>query len=336
MGRLFYVATFAAGVLGAILPAGAQNAKWEDVVTAAKKEGSVTFYSASVGSPDNLAVTKAFEAKYGIKVQRLEARAPELRERLRTELSTSQPSADVVYVSTTQLDDAKGKGEIVPFGELPLSSKLRAPFKSDGTVLPITVITYGLGVNTQLIPENDRPKSWKELVDPKWKGKILMDDPSRPGAGNTFFNVALENLGQSFLESMSANDITLTRDNHQGGQRVARGEYAMFFPMSMGDGLELEGLPIKTYFPEEGGTYITFGLAQVKNAGHPNAALLLMNYFLEDESAQPFFANGRAVSFDAHPAGLDAERSALVEGELWGTHNVSGDKVDLAKTIFKQ
>lgn len=326
-----------AAALGAPWPqrAAAQGATWDAVVQAAKKEGKVVVYSGSIGLPDNVAVMKSFEAKYGIKLELLEARNAELRERMRTEVSLGRPSADVAYNSVSTLEDQKREGMLQPFGALPLSGRLLPAFKADDTVMPVMVLTYGLLVNTQLVPDAVAPKRWKDLLDPRWQGKILMDDPRAPGGGSVFFTVALNTLGKPFLEQLAAQKPVMSRENRQAGMRVARGEFPIYLPLSMADGLKLQGLPVRAYFPEEGAPYVLFGLGMVKGAAHPNAARLLINHFLEAESARPFHQNGRAVTFKSDTAGVDPKHLPLINAKLLGTQSRSGEHIDTAKALFQ-
>ena len=321
---------------GAAAPAAAApQSDWDAVVAAAKQEGKVVVYSGSVGVPDNVAVMKDFEKKYGIKVELLESRAAELRERLRTELSLNRPSADVIYNSVSMLNDNEREGMLQPFGPLPLENRLVPPFKTNGTVLPVMVLTYGLLINTNMVPEADAPASWKDVLDPKWKSKMLMDDPRAPGGASLFFTVALNELGRPFLEALAAQTPTMSRENRQAGMRIARGEFPMYFPFSMADGIKLKGLPVKAYYPEEGAPYLLFGLGMVKTAAHPNAARLLINHFLETESARPFHLNGRAVTFQSNTEGLDPALLPLIDAKLLGTQARSAEHIDLAKELFK-
>jgi len=324
-----------AASLGWRLPAFAQPADWGAVQAAAKKEGRVVVYSGSIGVPDNVAVLKAFEAKYGIKVELLEARTAELRERLRTELALGRPSADVVYNSVSALEDQEREKALQPFGPLPLRNRLLPAFKTDGTVLPVMVLTYGLLVNSQLVPDTVAPRRWKDVLDPRWKGKILLDDPRAPGGGNVFFTVALNTLGRPFVEQLAAQKPVLSRENRQAGMRVARGEFPLYLPLSMADGLKLQGLPVRPYYPEEGAPYLLFGVAMVRTAANPNAARLLINHFLEAESARPFHQNGRAVTFQSDTAGVDPRLLPMINVKLMGTQARSGENIELAKTLFQ-
>ena len=82
--------------------ASAEIAGWDNVITAAKAEGGLVLYTALLGVPSTKAIAKAFEAKYGIPVQVLEARASELRERIRTEQAAGRYLGDVMFNSENQ------------------------------------------------------------------------------------------------------------------------------------------------------------------------------------------------------------------------------------------
>ena len=84
-----------------VRPAWAQDADWDKVVDAAKKEGKLSFYTASIGSPFHKKVFDAFTAKYGIKVELLEARASEVRERVRVEQAAGRFLGDLHHNGST-------------------------------------------------------------------------------------------------------------------------------------------------------------------------------------------------------------------------------------------
>ena len=94
----------AVGLASLAFPASAQDAGWDSVVAAAKKEGKVVVYSMALGAPYYLAVLKAFEAKYGIKVESLDLRASELAERVRTEQAAGRFLGDTEIITTTMID----------------------------------------------------------------------------------------------------------------------------------------------------------------------------------------------------------------------------------------
>src|SRR5690606_33851868 len=126
------------------------------------------------------------------------------------------------------------------------------PLKVNGTLLPVTGGNFAILVNTNLVPEGDEPKNWTDLADPKWKGKILSDDPRALGAGNVWFSVTYEAYGEDYHKKMAAQNLVISRVFAESNRRIARGEFAIYLPFNISEYQSLKGLPIKPIIPEEG------------------------------------------------------------------------------------
>jgi iron(III) transport system substrate-binding protein len=306
------------------------SAEWQKVVEAAKKEGEVVLYSALVGAPSTERIAEAFEAKFGIPVETLEARASELLERVRTEQASGRSLGDVSYNGATATERQMLDSVFVPHGTLPGASRLVAPFTSDGTRVPAFVIHFGILVNTELVKPADEPKSWNDLLAQRWKGQILADDVHPVGSGSLFFQATYRKLGRGFHEKLAAQEPSFTRDPRGSQRRVARGEYPMFVPSSLAAMKELEGLPLKTVVPSEGAVYVLYEAAAFKNAPHPNAARLFMDFLLSDE-AQAIYAE------DGYGPVVETLRKKSSPPALLGTSELAtmAEMARLAKEIYK-
>ncbi len=75
--------------------------------------------------------------------------------------------------------------------------------------VPVFVINYGLAINTNMIPAGQEPKSWKDLTDPKWKGKIISDELYFPGGGQSWFAVTLKTFGREFHDASGETGIAV-------------------------------------------------------------------------------------------------------------------------------
>ena len=149
---------------GLAFPAFAQDAGWDSVVAAAKKEGKVVVYSMALGAPYYVAVLKSFEAKYGIKVESLDLRASELAERVRTEQAAGRFLGDTEIITTTMIEEQRKTGDYIQaVGTIPNVKNLRAPFKATEVSVPAYVQPMGILVNTRLVKPEDEPKSWEDL-----------------------------------------------------------------------------------------------------------------------------------------------------------------------------
>lgn len=341
--RRHALACMLAGLAGTSLASfspGAQaqdSAEWKKVIEAAKKEGKLVVYTAAVGQPSHVLVAKAFEKKYGIPVTYLEARASEIRERVRTEQTAGRFIGDLSHNGSTTSTLQAQDGAFQPHGPLPNLSHLRAPFKADELRVPVFASAYSILVNTNLVKPADEPKTWVDLTDPKWKGKILSDDMRALGGGQVAFFVLYDKLGKGFHEKLAANQLVFSRDLRASERRVARGDYAIWIPMTTNSYADLKGLPVKLLQPKEGFPYITYEVALLKNAPRPNAARLFMDFFLSDEAQLIQDKQGLTmVTGTAAPADTE-EANARRNAKLLGTTDASrqDELLQIAKDIYK-
>lgn len=311
--------------------------EWSKVVEAAKKEGHVVLYSAFVGLAAHHEIKKDFEATYGIAVDILEARASEVRERIRIEQAAGRFTADVSENgrTTTTLQIAQDR-VFDPFGALPSLGQLKPEFKADDIRLPVFAIVYGILVNTRLVKPEDEPRSWLDLADTRWKGKILCDDFRALGGGGVLFSVMEEKFGRDFLEKLSKQGLTFSREIPANERRIARGELPIYLPDGLTSIPELTGLPVKLVAPKEGLPYVGYDLALLRNAPHPNAARLLMEYYLDRKMQQSFADLGLLPVTSASLPKVNPSVAELEKSKLLGTTDpLRMDKMlDLAREIF--
>lgn len=280
--------------VAAMLAAPAANAQenWQSVVEAARAEGQVVVYATNTNAAHD-AVIAAFEDEYGIPVQFVGGRGNEFAERIRTEQIANRYLGDVTINGGDTLLSHNEAGNLQPHGGLP--NMANATYETDpgDTVVPIYFQSYGILINTNLVSEEDEPKSWHDLLDPKWKGKIIIDDPRVISTGNSRFRSMVFNFGQEFEESLQQQEPLITLDQGGSRQRVTLGEYPILTPDNFNAHIQniTDGgyLPIKLVVPEEGVVPTVFAAGMLKNAPNPNAARVFMNFLLS-EPAQVLYA----------------------------------------------
>ena len=201
---------FAACLIALLAAAQARAENWDDVIAAAKKEGQVTIYSGFSGAPEPKEIAKQFEARYGIPVRILEGRAGEIQERVRAEVAAGRVLGDLSLNGGNSHYAMKRQNQLQDPGVLPNAGLLTV--KSDiPEEAPIFLSTYALAINTRLVPPAEEPKSWLDLLDPRWKGRILSDDPTSPGGGSTWFSVLLDRFGEDFHRKLAAQGPHMSR-----------------------------------------------------------------------------------------------------------------------------
>jgi iron(III) transport system substrate-binding protein len=337
-----HIAVLAFALLaGSFQTASAQSsADWDKIVAAAKAEGTVTFYTGLPGNASTKKIGAAFEKKYGIHMDVLELRATELRERVRTERVGNRPAGDVMHTSANQTRQIWMEDKTVDnIGPLPNGTDLRADVGEawiDRDVnIPTFLLNYGIVINSTLV--TDPPKSWQDILDPKWRGKILADDFRAIGGGSSFFSVTYEKFGRAFHEKLAAQNVSFTRDMREAERRVARGEYAIYLPWLVNYLPSLKGLPVKAVIPKEGVVYLPYASSVLSKAPHPNAARVLIDFMLSDEG-QAIYASEGLLPTKANQADkLPPDYAYLTGIKLLGVSKLelTDPMVAAAKEIYK-
>ena len=328
----------------ALVATGARAADaWDRVVDAARKEKSLVLYTALVGDPTLKAITRAFTAKYDIGVEILEGRGSDLRERQRVEQAAGRFLSDVTFTSEGQARlIAREDKSYVTHEATPNLAGLSPDFLKyvdGGLFAPVMTIPYGILANTSLLKPEEQPRKWADLADPKWRGKILCDDVRAIGGGYLMFFAQWNtpSLGEAFQEALARNEPVFTRDMREAGRRVARGEYPLYIPFILSDVANLKGLPVRAIIPEEGCPFVLYGNALSRNAPHPNAARLYIDFVLSEEAQLMWATTGMGVTRAGLEERIPPEARAFARARLLGT--TDPDRQDegmaAAKRIYK-
>jgi len=270
-------AAAATGLAGA---ATAQDRKWSDIVDAARKEGTVVFYSGAVTNKCVDAIVRDFKRKFGIEVQSLKARGGELFERIRVEQAANRFIADVEWSGPSPIHLQGRDGALEPLGPLPNLANLAPGVAADRFSVPVFVNHVGVLINDQLVKPGD-VKSWKSLGDPKWRGKLVSDNVDIPSSANIWFDVTRAALGVPMHEAIAANKPFMTRDFGASQRRIAAGEFAMHINHVATDAFAAKGLPVRWVVPDEGAPFFYARVAVLKHAPHPNAARVFVDHLLD-------------------------------------------------------
>ena len=322
--------------LATLLAPAAQAQSWDDVIAAAKKEGKLTIYNGT-----NFAIIRKigaeFTKKFGIRVDVLDGRATEIRERIRVEQSTNRTVASLSYSGWTTLSTQQAEGVWQNLGAIPNLKRLEDPVKDNGVLVPTVVGKFAMLVNTALVKPQDVPKTWNDLLHPRWKGKILSDDPRAAGAGNVWFEVLLGKFGRDFHEKFAAQGPVFNRLFPESQRRLARGEFEIYLPFNVSEFAGLKGLPVAPVIPEEGVPYVPFAFGILKDAPDANAARLFVDFNLSDEAQAMYAAEGFTPAVAAARARVPAELKLFVDAKLLGTTTVGkqNEMFDTAKAIYK-
>ena len=283
-------------------PKAGSQADWDKTVKAAEEEGALVIYMTQAFEP---VFREAFQKKYPkIKITTVTGRGYELSQRIMNERRANKYLADL-YIS----------GNITPLTVF-YRAKILEPVKPL-LVLPEVVETSGwyegkhhyddpenryifvfegtprsgeITYNTQLVNPSEIKSYW-DLLNPKWKGKIVSVDPLLAGpisAAQIFFYKHSE-LGPEYLQRLHAEtDIAIVRSNEQLLDWLSAGKYSFGFGARNVDTAITQGLPLNQFLPgslKEGSSVTAYNgtLSFFNRAPHPNAAKIAVNWLLSRE-----------------------------------------------------
>jgi len=146
--------------------------------------------------------------------------------------------------------------------------------------------------NTEMVPPDKVPQSPQSFLEPFYsgKGKLLMEDPRSTGASLDFFTQATDKYGQEYLDKIKNQEPTFTRDRTLAPIQVARGEFAVYFPVSLAaEHFALQTTaPVKVEILKELPTTTTTSIAVIKGAPDQAAALLYVSWLLSEDGQKTF------------------------------------------------
>ena len=318
----------------------AQDAGWEPVIEAARKEGQVVL-STGLESRVVRTVQQNFTKKYGVQVNALIGRPSEVRERIRVAQFARRQQVDVVFGSEALTNIRYNEDKTV--ADVPAMLKVdldRTTLKSQVQFVPQITITYGLLINTSLVKPEDEPKGFYDLLDPKWKGRILIDDPRTNGPGHIYF-IGTKPFGDEkhldFHKRMAAQNPAFVIGTQEAARKVVTGQYPVLVGFTLPDISQFPGLPVKPIVPVEGCPFILYGCSIVADAPHPNAAMLFTHYNSSDEALQEYANAGFGVGVKAVVEKTPAALRPLIDVKLLGTTNPKGqnEALSLARALYK-
>jgi iron(III) transport system substrate-binding protein len=274
------------------------------LLAAAQKEGKVAVIGPT-GTDANDVLTKPFEQKYGIKVEFFGASNRDLVPRLNTERSASQFLWDV-RVGGAILDELPRMGALDPIEPVLQPDISNAQLWRNGGIefadkahLDLVMSPFHRGT-LFVNPNNVKPaefKSYRDLLDPKWKGKIVMDDPRNSGPGQATFTFMYlhPGLGPEFIRDFARQQPLVLKDFPQEIDNVAQGKASVLVGTAdfIAEARKKQGVPVETIDPtqlkEDSDVSPANGeLALFNKAPHPNAAKLYINWLLSQEGQTAF------------------------------------------------
>jgi iron(III) transport system substrate-binding protein len=277
---------YATRVLAAAPPA---EPVTQALIDAAMKEGKVVYYT-SIDLPVAEKIAKAFEAKYpGISVRTERSGAERIFQRIGQEYSSNIYACDVANSSdAAHLIVWKRDGWLAPYVPEDVAKYPAEHKDPDGMFASFRVTLSVIAYNNDLVKAEEAPKSFADLLEPKWTGKIVKAHPGYSGTILTATFQMARDLGWEYFEKLAKQKIMQVQSAADPPKKLALGERAI-----MADGAEYvvlqqheSGKPTTPVYAREGTPLIVGPNGMFKNAPNPNAARLFQSFCFSPEAQQ--------------------------------------------------
>ncbi|HKA70965.1 MAG TPA: extracellular solute-binding protein [Xanthobacteraceae bacterium] len=262
------------------------------LIEAARREGKLAFYTAlELNISEKLG--KAFEAKYpGIAVRVERSGAERIFQRIGQEQDSRINAVDLVCsTDPAHFIFWKRKDWIAPYVPEEAARNLpRERIDPDGTSATVCAWFSVIGYNTDLVKREDAPTSYADLLDPKWKGKIVKGHPGYSGAILTATYQISRDLGWAYFEKLAQQRVMQVQSAAEPPRKIAAGERAV-----QADGNDYSlmlyrdaGRPVEVVYASEGTPQIIVETGIFRSSANPNAARLFQHFLFSAEGQQIF------------------------------------------------
>jgi iron(III) transport system substrate-binding protein len=284
----------------------AQDTHTAKLIEAAKKEASLMWYT-STSIEDAKALFEAFNKKYPfIRTEFFRAGSARLFNRILNEARAGKVLFDLVAVRGLETHQLVKAGFFQPYVS-PESAAYPPGFKDPKGLWVDYFDAYNvIGYNTKLVPKAQAPKAWEDLLDPRWKGKIAMDEEMYSWYGAMTQRWGREKA-QRFMKALAKQDIQLRSGQTLIAQLMAAGEFHMGMVLAHRiEKMKEQGAPVEWVTTLDPITVSLHPIGIAAKAPHPNSAKLFIDFILSKEGQQLVLAIDRTP---ARP-GIDTKMEA--------------------------
>jgi iron(III) transport system substrate-binding protein len=249
---------------------------------AAVKEGTLSWYT-STPFPLVQQLADKFTEETGVKVQILRSGGEAVIRRFLQEHQAGQRAADVLTMSDAGAANGMTRqGLFAPFRPVGFDKVLETAKDPNGHWIAQRIHLIGMVVRTDRVAEKDRPRTWSDLTDSKFKGQMVMPDPSYTAIQLIVVGMLSQTFGWDFYRALRKNDTMIVQGHQQVYKTMQQGERPIAAegsdPRSFNNGKEVRNQSV--IYPTEGVFVISSPTAIIRNARNPNAARLFAEFMV--------------------------------------------------------
>lgn len=248
-----------------------------------KPTGELTVYTSVYnGMIQEMAKPVVAQQLKDVKVNWQTAGSESVKQKIIDDLKQDKSDADVVMISDPDFYlRMKKDGKLLNY-KSPQAAELAVTVDADGAFTPIRFSAMVIAVNRDKI--QDIPKTWKDLLDPKYKGKIAMPDPKVAATALATVAVLTDKYGWDYWQKLAANGVMVSPTTEMR-DKFARGEYPITITMEEDVLRQKMALNVNAeiVYPEEGSVLVPGYIGILKSAKNPEGAKKLVDWWLSEE-----------------------------------------------------
>ena len=250
---------------------------------AAKPVAGLTVYTSVYnGMVQEMAKPVVEQQLKDVKVNWQTAGSESVKAKLLDEMKSGQAEADLVMISDPDFYLQLKKGGKLLNYKSPESAELAEPVDADGAFTPIRISAMVIAVHNDKIKEP--PRSWKDLLDPKYKGKIAMPNPKAAATALATVAALKDKYGWEYWEKLKANGVVVSKTQEMR-EKFAHGEYPIIINMEENALKQKmsQGVNTTIIYPEEGSVLVPGYIGILKDTKNPEGARKLVDWWLSRE-----------------------------------------------------
>jgi iron(III) transport system substrate-binding protein len=264
------------------------------LIEGAKKEGELMFYG-SIPVADISALTEAFTKKYGIKVKAWRGDSEAMLQRVLNEAKARRYEVGVMAASSSALEPLSREKLLTVVKSPLLADLIPAAIAPNQEWASVYLAVFVQAYNTRLVSRDDLPKTYRDLLNPRWKGKLAVE-----AEDYDWFAEVVRGLGEAqglklFRDIVASNGISVRRGHSVMNNMIAAGEIPLGLSSYgfLAEQAKLKGAPIDWFvIPPMIARPTAAGVS--RHAPQPHAAVLFYDFLIGE--AQPILASRQFVS----------------------------------------
>ena len=262
------------------------------LLAGAKKEGVAMLYT-SLAPTESRPLAEAFEKKYGVKIEVWRALSEQVVQRAVNEARARRHTVDAVETNGPEMEMMAREKLFAEFSSPALAELPANAIPKHRQWVPDRLNFFVVGFNTSKVRQAELPKTYQGFLDPKWKGRLGIEATDVEWMA-TLFKIMGEQAGMAFFKQLAQQAPDMRKGHVLLAQLIASGEIPVGLTAYSAniESFKRRGAPV-AWVPVEPVVARPQGLAVARDAPHPNAALLFVDYVLSREGQELLLSLGR-------------------------------------------